>query len=174
VGNHSHYHARMRLLTAEGVRTDVLTAERAIRTVVGVDPRPWFRLPFGSGHRIARLAGLIGGLGYRRVGWDVDPFDWDERRTARDVEDAVVDGVLADAIANGSAAGTIVLMHGWSATGADALPRIVARLRDAGASFDTLDRWPELPRTEAATPNEGPNLTELVEEREGWIAPELR
>src|SRR5712691_6141309 len=64
VGNHSHYHARMRLLTAEGFRTDVLDAERAISEVVGVDPRPWFRLPFGSGNGSARLAGLLGELGY--------------------------------------------------------------------------------------------------------------
>ena len=49
VGNHSHYHARMPLFHADGFLTDVNAAEAVIRDVVGVDPRPWFRCPFGAG-----------------------------------------------------------------------------------------------------------------------------
>jgi peptidoglycan/xylan/chitin deacetylase (PgdA/CDA1 family) len=159
IGNHSHYHTRMRLLTAEGIRTDVLTAERAIRDVIGVDPRPWFRLPFGSGHTSARLAGLIGEMGYGNVGWDFDLFDWDEARSADLIEAAAVDGVLA------AADDAIVLMHTWAENTPVALPRIIRRLRDEGAAFDTVDGWPEPPRTSVTTPNEGPGLTELLEER---------
>ena len=48
IGNHSFYHARMPLLTDDGLRTDVRDAEQAIRDHVGVDPRPWFRCPFGA------------------------------------------------------------------------------------------------------------------------------
>src|SRR5262249_19288122 len=43
VGNHSFYHARLPLLLDEGLRTDIREAERVIREIVGVDPRPWFR-----------------------------------------------------------------------------------------------------------------------------------
>ena len=49
VGNHSFYHARMPLLTDEGLEADVLAAERAIEEVTGTSPRPWFRCPFGTG-----------------------------------------------------------------------------------------------------------------------------
>jgi peptidoglycan-N-acetylglucosamine deacetylase len=160
VGNHSHYHSRMRLLTAEGFRTDVLSAERAIAEVVGVDPRPWFRLPFGSGHRDERLTRLLEGLGYRNVGWDVDAFDWDETRSAKEMEASVVEATLA------CGAGAIVLMHGWPATTVQALPGIIGGLRDRGATLCALDDWPEAPTTTASTPNEGATLAELVGERE--------
>ena len=48
VGSHSFYHARMPLFDQRGFRTDVRAAERAIRMFAGTDPRPWFRMPFGS------------------------------------------------------------------------------------------------------------------------------
>jgi peptidoglycan/xylan/chitin deacetylase (PgdA/CDA1 family) len=159
VGNHSHYHSRMRLLTAEGVRTDVLNAEKAISEVLGVDPRPWFRLPFGSGHRSDRLAELLETLGYRNVGWDVDSFDWDDTRSAKDIETSVVEETLA------CGPRAIVLMHGWPETSALALPGIIGRLRDEGATFIALDEWSGSPRTTVSTPNEGPSVIELLEER---------
>src|SRR5919197_253613 len=166
VGNHSHYHTRMRLLTAEGFRTDVLDAERAIGDVVGVDPRPWFRLPFGSGHDDRRLARLLEELGYRNVGWDVDAFDWKEIRSARELEDAVVNETFA---VDGHA---IVLMHAWSETAAQALPRIVERLLGHGAELCTVANLTVDPRTTASTPNEGPDLDELVRRRPGNLAEE--
>src|SRR5438067_13932763 len=43
IGNHSHYHAPMTLLSEEGVRTDVVKADRSIGEATGVDCRPWFR-----------------------------------------------------------------------------------------------------------------------------------
>ena len=45
VGSHSFYHARLPLLSDEGLATDMREAEAAIREHAGVDPRPWFRLP---------------------------------------------------------------------------------------------------------------------------------
>jgi len=159
VGNHSHYHSRMRLLTAEGVRSDVLNAEKAISDVVGVDPRPWFRLPFGSGHRSNRLAGLLETLGYRNIGWDVDAFDWDEKRSAKDIEASVVEETRT------CGPRAIVLMHGWPETTARALPRIIGRLRDEGATFAALDEWSGPPRTTVSTPNEGASVVELFKER---------
>jgi peptidoglycan/xylan/chitin deacetylase (PgdA/CDA1 family) len=159
VGNHSHYHTRMRLLTADGFRTDVLDAERAIAEVVGVDPRPWFRLPFGSGNGDRRLAELLQDLGYRNVGWDVDAFDWKETRTADEVEDAVVKETIA------CGAQAIVLQHAWSETTAHALPRIIDRLRGHGAVLCTVAELSNDPRATVTTPNEGPNLDELVRAR---------
>jgi peptidoglycan-N-acetylglucosamine deacetylase len=159
VGNHSHYHVRMRLLTADGFRTDVLDAEKAIIDVVGAEPRPWFRLPFGSGNGDRRLARLLEELGYRNVGWDVDAFDWDETRSAR--EDSVVRAT------DGSDAQAIVLMHTWPATTVRALPPMIGRLRDRGATFCTVAELPVAPRATAFTPNEGPSLDRLMRDRRG-------
>src|SRR5690348_13936977 len=47
VGSHSYFHARMATLSAEGMRRDIGYAEHTIREIAGVDPRPWFRCPFG-------------------------------------------------------------------------------------------------------------------------------
>ena len=133
IGSHSHYHARMPLFSPAGLRADVRAAERAIRRATAVDPRPWFRFPFGSGAERADLVGLLGGLGYRSIGWDVEPREWRVRSSAREVADAVV----AASIAHGD--GAIVLLHTWPAPVARALPDIVARLHAEGAELVRLD-----------------------------------
>ncbi len=81
VGNHSFYHARLPLLSDEGLVTDVCDAERAIRDIVGVDPRPWFRCPFLAGEDDPRVVGALTGLGYRIVPVDIVLDDWESERT---------------------------------------------------------------------------------------------
>jgi peptidoglycan/xylan/chitin deacetylase (PgdA/CDA1 family) len=134
IGNHSHYHARMPLFTVSGQISDVTDAQEAIRSVVGVDPRPWFRSPFGAGLDDEELTRNLGRLGYRNVPWDVDGRDWEADRSARQVEESVVGGVLSG---NGA---QIVLLHSWPDQAAKALPRILARLADAGVEFVTVDQ----------------------------------
>ena len=141
IGNHSFYHARMPLFDRRGFRTDVQAAEAAIRQFVGADPRPWFRMPFGSGSELGKLVARLGELGYRHVGWHVSGLDWHRRRTGHGVEEAVVSG----SIARGD--GTIVLLHTWPDATLAALAGIVSRLRAAGAELvrvDQLDVPPDL------------------------------
>ncbi|MFI5199741.1 MAG: polysaccharide deacetylase family protein [Candidatus Limnocylindrales bacterium] len=139
VGNHSYYHARMPLLHADGLLTDVRSAEAVIREVTGVDPRPWFRCPFGAGHDDPAIIAALTRLGYREVGWDVVPFDWE--RPAEAVEASVVDGACA------FGDGAVVLLHSWPTSTGAALPRIVRRLTDAGATFVGVDELERLPAT---------------------------
>jgi len=127
VGNHSHHHAPMNSLTDDGLRMDVRSAEEEIRAATGLDAKPWFRCPFGAGMDDPRVLGLLTELGYRHVGWDVDPEDWDERRSAGDVVTAVLEGVT-------SRENAIVLLHGWPTATGDALPRIVEGLAEARAA----------------------------------------
>jgi len=142
VGNHSHYHARMPLFSAAGFATDVQAAESVIGAVVGVDPRPWFRCPFGAGQDDPAVMTALAGLGYRDVGWDVDPFDWE--RPA----EAVETGVVAGATAGGD--GTVVLLHTWPVSTGAALPGILRGLTDAGAVFVRVDELDRLPGAEPA------------------------
>ena len=139
VGNHSHYHARMPLLTADGLAADVTDAEAAIREHLGVDPRPWFRCPFGSAADHPVVVETLAALGYREVGWHIDPQDWNPANSPDDVGRTVVDGTLA------RGDGTVVLDHTWPDQTLSAIPAIVARLRDAGATLVRLDALPELP-----------------------------
>ena len=136
IGSHSHYHARMGLLSAAGFRTDVRAAESVIRGKLGVDPRPWFRMPFGSGADHQDLIDRLAGLGYRHVGWHVEPKEW---RT-----DATVRGVASEAVSASveHGDGAIVLMHTWPRVVAGALPRMIGDLRSAGATFVRLDELP--------------------------------
>lgn len=145
VGNHSFYHARLPLMTDLGVATDVRAAERVIRDVVGADPRPWFRCPFGAGADDARVLGLLDRLGYRDIGQDVVLEDWEPERTGpaltSDALRAVGGGAAGDAV--------VVLLHAWPPGTLDALPAIVDGVRAMGGRFVRID---ELERFAAAEP----------------------
>ena len=132
IGSHAHHHVPVPMLSAAGLRREIRDATDAIRDATGIDPRPWFRCPFGAGADHPRTTAALAEQGYGpSVAWDVDALDWDSA-TAREVEDRVVDGVLA------SRADAIVLLHSWPAPTLGALPGIVRRLRDAGVGLVPL------------------------------------
>ena len=140
VGCHSHFHARMPMLSRRGLTSDVRLATAALRDATGVDPRPWFRSPFGALDSGTAILSQLRALGYRNVGWNVDSRDWASRGTAGDaVARRVVDGVLE----HGD--GAIVLMHGWPAPNAAALPLIIDELRVRGATFVGVDALAHVP-----------------------------
>jgi peptidoglycan/xylan/chitin deacetylase (PgdA/CDA1 family) len=127
VGNHSNFHAPMDAFSDEWLREDIRRAERTILEITGVDPKPWFRCPFGSGMDDPRVLAAIEELGYRHVGWEVDPFDWEEGRTADELVERVVPGE------------GIVLLHAWPAVTAEGLGRVIAGLQERGAELVTVD-----------------------------------
>jgi peptidoglycan-N-acetylmuramic acid deacetylase len=138
IGNHSFYHARLPLLTDDGMRTDIRDAETVIREITGIDPRPWFRCPFSAGSDDPRVLGILAELGYRDVGADVVLDDWEPARTGP--------LLAADALRETAAVGdgAIVLFHAWPPGTLDALPTIIDGLRALGAAFvrvDALERY---------------------------------
>lgn len=149
LGNHSHYHARMPLLSESGFDEDVRHAEGVIRDVTGADPRPWFRFPFGAGADDAALHQRLGTLGYRHVGWDVELYEWEPGRTAREIADGVVAGV------EGHGDGAIVLLHSWPDPVAPGVVEAIGRLREHGARFvrvDALERLGGQPQPATGEP----------------------
>jgi peptidoglycan/xylan/chitin deacetylase (PgdA/CDA1 family) len=134
IGSHSHYHARMGLFSRDGFRTDVAAAEAVIRQRLRVNPRPWFRLPFGSAATDARRIALLAELGYRHVGWHVEPKEWQTRATVGRVAQAIVKG------ASSHGDGVIVLLHTWPRTVPKALSIAIPALSAAGARFVPLDQ----------------------------------
>lgn len=133
VGNHSHYHARMPHLSDDGLRFDLETAHEIVGSATGIDPRPWFRCPFGAGADDPRVLRAVEAAGYRHVGWTVEAFDWEPDRPVEDLERRIVEGVLARPV------DAIALLHTWPFRTELALPGIVARLRDAGAKLVRVD-----------------------------------
>ena len=65
------------------------------------------------------------------VGWDVDPRDWHEDSDADAVERRVLEGISARD-------DSIVLMHSWPDSTAEALPRILDGLAADGAELVDL------------------------------------
>ena len=133
IGNHSNYHAPMDGLDDDLLRRDVTKAEGTIRELTGVDPKPWFRCPFGAGMEDTRVLAVLEQLGYEHVGWDVDPEDWNEAHDASEVEAQVLAGVRA------RDDDTIVLLHGWPEATAEALPRLLASFRSEGVEVVAVD-----------------------------------
>jgi peptidoglycan-N-acetylglucosamine deacetylase len=139
VGNHSFYHVRMPLLSDEGLRTDVTDAQTTITSLLGVDPRPWFRCPFGAGSDDPRVLGLLKELGYRNAHWGIVLEDWEPWRDGA--------AIAGDALAEIRAATEppVVLLHTWPNGTADAVPTILSSLLDAGVKPVPLDELEHVP-----------------------------
>ena len=132
VGHHSFYHARLPLLHDDGIRTDVEDGRAAIAAATGVDPRPWFRCPFGAGHDDPRVLAILEGAGYRNVYWNVVLEDWEATRTGEAITRDAVEGVRT------FGDGAVVLLHTWPGGTAEAVAPMVDGMRAIGASFVTV------------------------------------
>ena len=139
VGHHSHYHARLPLLTDAGIAADINDGAAAIRASTGVDPAPWFRCPFGAGAVDARVRAAINAAGYRHVGWHVAADDWDPAHSSAVVADAVLRGVEA----HGD--GAVVLLHTWPSATLGAIEPILDGLAAAGVEPCRLDELAVVP-----------------------------
>jgi len=139
IGHHSKYHARMSLLSDEGLRADLREGEQAIVEATSVDPRPWFRCPFGDGRDDPRVLGALAEQGYREVGWHVAVEDWEAWRTGAAIATDAIDGVRR----HGD--GAILLLHTWPGGTGGAVGPILDGLTAEGARFVTVDDLELLP-----------------------------
>ena len=136
VGNHSMTHPAFTGLSDAVITDQIRSAEQAIRAS-GADPRPLFRFPFGD--RDARTIATVNNLGYLPVRWSVDTLGW------KGTSGGVTAQLVADRVLAALRPGEIVLMHVGSnpddgtTLDADALPRLISRIRQAGYGFTTLD-----------------------------------
>jgi len=147
VGNHSYSHDYKRLYDKgdDGVffREDVLRAGHWLEERFGHET-DLFRFPGGSESWdkdvIARRREILEELGYRVFDWDVSNGDTDRSPAGRDPE-MLTANVMARATDERDR--LIVLMHdtGNKAATAEALPRVIMRLKAAGYGFDTLEGY---------------------------------
>ena len=137
IGNHSHHHARLSLMTAAGISEDTRLAEAAIREATGVDPRPWYRWPFGDAAGEPSVGSALAELGYRGVGWHVEAEDWEPSATPDGVTRSILEG------ARRVGDGAVLLLHSWPTATREALPAILERLAKEGTTLVTLDALAE-------------------------------
>ncbi|MEV7527553.1 polysaccharide deacetylase family protein [Agrococcus sediminis] len=137
IGNHTQTHPDLTTLSSAAVRSQLVSADTAIRATAGVDPRPWFRFPFGA--RDARTQSIMTCLDYGSVRWTVDTLGW-QGTSGGQSSTTVLNRVLANL-----QPGEIVLMHvgshptDGSTLDADALPAIIREVEARGYRFVDLD-----------------------------------
>ena len=129
----------MPLLLGGGLPDDVLDGAHAIQAHTGIDPRPWFRCPFGAGADDPQVRHELEALGYRNVHWHVEVQDWEPWRTG--------EAIAADAIAGatGHGDGAVVLLHTWPGGTAEGLGPMIDGLRAGGATFVAIDELDAVP-----------------------------
>jgi peptidoglycan/xylan/chitin deacetylase (PgdA/CDA1 family) len=138
IGNHTLSHPDLTTLSRAQVRSQIRQGAARIKDVTGVDPRPYFRFPFGAVD--ARTIAIVNAECYVPFRWTVDTLGW--QGTAGGLSaDGVRDRVLA-----GLRPGAIILMHVGSnpddgtTFDADALPGLIDELRSRGYTLVTLER----------------------------------
>lgn len=128
LGNHTYLHPHLPRENDERVREEFVRTQDMLYTLTG-RRATLFRAPYGE--LDARVAGLGAEAGMIAIQYDLASGDPDRRISTKRLIDYVTDQAK-----NGS----IVVMHmngrGWKT--ADALPRIVLRLRKKGYKFVTV------------------------------------
>lgn len=125
IGNHGFSHTSMRSLWKSQIRDEVCRTHRAVESATGRAPT-LLRPPFG---RYAPSAvPLVGGLGYDLVLWSVDANDWQKQEPA----------AMARSVVRAARPGSIILMHDREARSVDALPMILAGLKQRGFEVVTV------------------------------------
>jgi len=135
LGNHSATHPHLPVLSDAAIVNQLRIAEAQIRAAGGTDPRPLFRFPFGD--RNSHTIAVVNGAGYVAVRWTVDSLGW-KGKAGGGVPEVVA------RVTGKARPGEIVLMHvgsnpdDGSTLDADALPAVIAQLRQGGYGFVTL------------------------------------
>jgi peptidoglycan-N-acetylglucosamine deacetylase len=133
VANHGYHHRKLHFKGPAYTRLDIALGADCIQEATGMQP-DLFRAPHGF--RSPWLHAIARDMGIRCVGWTVGVWDSDRPGPER---------IASRAIA-GARPGAILLLHdgdGYDPTGdrrqtADAVPRIIHALRDAGYRFELL------------------------------------
>lgn len=113
IGNHSWSHRKINELTPEELEDDIARTQQVI-TEAGVPTPRLFRPPYGLFNATIRSH-----VPMTVVAWNVDPEDWNARRSQQ-----IIDRVLA-----GARPGAIIVMHDIEPLTADALDTILATLK---------------------------------------------
>ena len=143
VGNHTQNHCNLRdggtasdcpttPATTDRIQSELRDAAAAITALTGLDPRPYWRPPYGAYD--TRIRSAADAIGYPvTVMWAYDAIDW------RPVADGgPTASVMANKIVTNAQTGSIILMHLGGFETFDALPSMLTRLRAAGLQPTTV------------------------------------
>ena len=125
IQSHSDKHPHVEGANVNDLINDTRQAENKILAITGERPT-LYRAPYGEYDNNSIFA--INGMGYKYIQWSVDSVDWQE-------PDAKT---IVKRVVGGAKSGSIVLFHNDLANTAEALPEVIAKLKEKGHSFTTV------------------------------------
>jgi peptidoglycan/xylan/chitin deacetylase (PgdA/CDA1 family) len=126
IGDHTYDHKDLSGMCVATQVRELTRQQEVVREVLGIEPMPLMRPPYGSRDWLTPYAAQAAG-DVRVVLWDVDTRDWSGIPAWRVYKRGMIGG-------NGS----IVLMHTFSDATVNALTRIIASYAHRGFEFVTV------------------------------------
>lgn len=130
VANHSWNHPILSKMPVPAVLKQIEDTNNVVTSVIGKTPL-LVRPPYGALNK--NLESAIGNKGYKLIYWNVDTLDWNNQTA-----DKIVATVKKE-----MKPGSIILQHSAGAESiqdtVDALPKLIAFLRDQNYEFVTID-----------------------------------
>nr|WP_233711532.1 polysaccharide deacetylase family protein [Lederbergia citrisecunda] len=142
IASHSNSHPDLTKLSNEAMKQEFYESSNKIEKATGKKPT-LFRPPYGAYND--NVMNYANNNRYSIILWSVDSLDWKSRNAS-----AVIDTVTRD-VTNGS----IVLLHDIHASTADALPQLLASLKNQGYQFITVSELLNLQKESGVGPHFG-------------------
>ncbi|NFF96889.1 polysaccharide deacetylase family sporulation protein PdaB [Clostridium sporogenes] len=122
IGNHSHSHPNMSIISKEKIVKDININDANIRRITGEGTK-LFRFP--GGYYNDEAVDIVNKMGLCSIQWDVDSIDWKEQGADLEYE----------RIIKKTKPGSILLFDNTAKYTPDNLPRIIKELKENGFQF---------------------------------------
>lgn len=127
IGNHSYQHLDMVKTSYNDIKKSILKGEETIKRITGIDPRPFFRPPYGSWNEVVLRA--VGEIGYiYTIFWSINTKDWQQPPTK----------LIVERIFKNVKGGDIIIMHGHGKNTANASDFVIETLKSLSYKFVTI------------------------------------
>ena len=130
VCNHTKNHKNLAGASRDAIIADLTKLEDIYRKYTGYEMAKYFRFPEGKYSEYALQC--VNEMGYKTVFWSFAYADWDNSRQPS--AEAAMKKILEN-----THNGEVLLLHPTSKTNADILPSLIAKWKEMGYEFGTLD-----------------------------------
>ncbi len=131
VGNHSYHHPDMSSMDREGFEKELNSLSEKYKEVTGQEMQKYYRPP--QGKYSLNSVKMADELGYKTVFWSLAYVDWydNDQPTKEQAYEKLLGRIHP---------GAVVLLHATSKTNADILQELIAKWKEMGYSFETIDK----------------------------------
>ena len=121
IGTHSNTHPDMTTLSASNMHNELATSISLIENIIGEGKVKLFRAPYGA-YNISLLNMASNDFGLKTIQWNIDTLDWK----------GISGTEICNRVMKKLCPGSIILCHNNSDHILDALPLIIASVKNAG------------------------------------------